>query len=177
MFLWFGVLSFDSLLKLIQHLANLCKGVLCRIGFLSAFLSGAEIGFFRSVFLILLMAICQVVGSIRTPMLLAKVAMLLGASFLGDSGHRLSTRSLGSFLALVGSFLVGSCLGLFLCTYALYYIERHMKQTHVHRSHTFLVKVKMVLPCKWAHQKNVFCQISIGERTFMGIVLCLAQGL
>ena len=60
-------------------------------------------------------------------MLLAEVAMLLKASFLWDSGCRLSTRSFGSFLALVGSFLVGLSIRLFLCTYALYSLERHKK--------------------------------------------------
>jgi hypothetical protein len=78
-------------------------------------------------------------------MLLAEVAMLLGASFLGVSSHRLSTRSLVSFLALVTSFLVGLHVGLFLCTYALYSLKRHKKQMHVHGSHTFLVKIEMVL--------------------------------
>jgi hypothetical protein len=43
----------------------------------------------------------------HAPMLLAQVALLLKADFLGDSGCRLSIRSLVSFLALVGSFLTG----------------------------------------------------------------------
>ncbi len=66
-------------------------------------------------------------------MLLAEVALLLDTSFLGDSGRRLSTRSLVSFLALVGSYLVGLCVGLFLCTYVLYLlivkvpIQRHYR--------------------------------------------------
>jgi hypothetical protein len=96
-------------------------------------------------------------------MLLAEVAMLLGASFLGDSGRRLSTRSLDFFLALVGSFLVGLCVELFLCTYALYSLETHKKQMHVHESNSFLVKVEVVLSHKWAHPKNVTHQISITE--------------
>jgi hypothetical protein len=115
MFLQFGALFFDCLLMLFQLLAHLHKRVLCGIGFLSAFLGKAEIGFFQSVFLILTTISC-VVHSICAPMLLAEVAMLLGASFLGDSGRRLSTRSLVSFLALIEGFLVGSCVGLFLCT-------------------------------------------------------------
>ena len=52
-------------------------------------------------------------------MLLAEVAMLLGASFIGDSDGNISTRLLVSFLALVGSFLAGLCIGLFLHTYTL----------------------------------------------------------
>ena len=34
---------------------------------------------------------------------------------------------------------------------------------HVHGSHTILVKVEMVLPCKWAHLENVTHQISLSE--------------
>jgi hypothetical protein len=106
------------------------------------------------------------VHSIRAPMLLTEVAMLLGASFLGDSCHRLVTRSLISFFALFGSFLFGLCVGLFLYTYALYSLERHKMQMHVHGSHTFLVKVEIVLPHKWPFPKNVTCQISLSERYF-----------
>ncbi len=54
-----------------------------------------------------LTTISYVVRSIHTPMLLAEVALLLDVSFLGDSGRRLSTRSLVSFLALIG---ILSCL-------------------------------------------------------------------
>ncbi len=67
------------------------------------------------------------------------------------------------FFALVGSFLVGWCITLFPYKYALFRLEWQKKQMHVHRSHTFLVKVEMVLPHKWAHPKNVSCQISLGE--------------
>jgi hypothetical protein len=74
-------------------------------------------------------------------MFLAEVAMLLSASFLGDSGHRLCTMSLVSFLALVGSFLARLCIGIFLRTYALYSLEKHKKQMHVHGSHIILMKV------------------------------------
>ncbi len=95
-------------------------------------------------------------------MFLAEVAIFLEADFLQDSCHSLSTRSLVSFLALVGSFLVGWCVGLFQCTYMLNSLKRHKKQTNVYRSHTFLVKVEKVLPCKWAHPKNVTCQVSLG---------------
>jgi hypothetical protein len=97
-------------------------------------------------------------------MLLAKVAMLLGASFLRDSDSSISTRLLVSFLALVGSFLSGLCIGLFLRTYALYSLARRKKQMHVHRRYTFLVKVELVLPCKWAYPENVTCQVSLSER-------------
>ncbi len=52
-------------------------------------------------------------------MLLAEVAMFLGASFLGDPGLRFCIRPLVSFLALVRSFLIGLCVGSFRGTYAL----------------------------------------------------------
>jgi hypothetical protein len=64
-------------------------------------------------------------------MFFAEIPMLLGVNFLWDSGRRLSTRSLFSFLALVGSFLVGLSIGLFLCTHALDSLKRHNKQTDV----------------------------------------------
>ena len=97
------------------------------------------------------------------PMLLAKVAVFLGTSFLWDSGTVVSTRLLrtlfiavrrflvarsnglfGSFLAtllVVLGFLVARSVGLigyFLATYALNCPERQKEQTHVHRSPTFL---------------------------------------
>jgi hypothetical protein len=81
-------------------------------------------------------------------MLLAEIAMLLGASFLRDSDRRLSNRLLVSLLALVGRFFAVLCIGLFLLTYTLYSLERHKKQIHVHGSHTFLMKVEVVLPRK-----------------------------
>ena len=83
--------------------------------------------------------------------------MLLEANFIQDSGRRLSTRSIDTFLAHVGSFLVGLCIELFLCIYVLYSLEKHKQQMHVHGSHTFLVKVALILPRVWAHPKNVTC--------------------
>ncbi len=108
-------------------------------------------------------------------MLLAKVAVFLGTSFLWDSGTVVLTRSLhtlfiavrrflvarsdglfGSFLATllaVRSFLVAKGIGLikyFLATYALDCLERQKEGTHVHRSPTFLVKVELILPRVWA---------------------------
>jgi hypothetical protein len=89
--------------------------------------------------------------------------MLLSASFLEDSGRRLSTRSLVSVLALVGSFLVGLWVELFLGIYMLDSLERHKRQMYVHGSHTFLVKVELVLAHKWGHLNNMTCQISLGK--------------
>jgi hypothetical protein len=149
-FLGLGALFLYCLLKLVQFHAQLRKRLLTGIGFLSAFLGGAEIGFFCSIFLILVTVSC-IVHSMRTPMLLAEVAMLLGASFFGDSDSSISTKSLVSFLTLVGAFFPNCALEVFLCTYTLYGLERHKKQMHVHGSHTFLMKVELVLPRKWAH--------------------------
>ena len=80
-----GVLFLDHLLELVHFLALLCKRLLCGIGFLFAFLSGAKIGFFHSVFL-KPMTITSIVHRVRAPMLLAKVAVFLGTSFPRDSG-------------------------------------------------------------------------------------------
>jgi hypothetical protein len=142
MFLSFGTLFLDCLIKLVQFLAQLHKRLLCRIGFLSAFLGGTEIGSYHSVFLIPTTILCDVC-SIPTPMLLAEVTMLLGASFLGYFGCRLGTSSLVPFLAPVESFLGGLCIGSYLGTYALSSLKRHEKQMYVHGHHTFLVKVEL----------------------------------
>jgi hypothetical protein len=34
---------------------------------------------------------------------------------------------------------------------------------YVHRHHTFLVKIELILPCMWAHPKNATHQISLGK--------------
>jgi hypothetical protein len=95
-----GVLFLDHLLKLVQFLAQLRKRLLCGIGFLSAFLSGTEIGFFYSIFL-KSMVICSIVHCVCAPMLLAKVTVFLGMSFLQDSGCSFSARLLHTlFLAV-----------------------------------------------------------------------------
>jgi hypothetical protein len=174
MFPLLGVLILDHLPELVRFLAQLRKGLLYGIGVLSAFLSGTEIRFFRSVFL-KTTAIASIVRRVRAPMLLAKVAVFLSTSFPQDSGIVVSTRSLrtllfavqrflvarsnglfGSFLATLlaaRSFLITRSVGLigyFLATYALDCLERQKEQTHVHRGPTFLVKVELILPRVWA---------------------------
>ena len=96
MFPLLGVLFLDHLLKLVRFLAQLRAGLLYRIGFLSfyASLSGAEIG----------LAIASIVRRVRTPMLLAKVAVFLGTSFPRDSGTVVSTRLLGTFFYRCAKF-------------------------------------------------------------------------
>jgi hypothetical protein len=170
MFPLVGVFFLDHLLELVRFLAQLRKRLLYGIGFLSAFLSGAEIGFFHSVFLETT-AIASIVRRARAPMLLAKVVVFLNTSFPRDSGIVVSTRSMrtflfavrrflvarsnglfGSFLATllaVRSFLVARSVGLiryFLATYQLDCLERQKELTHIHRSPTFLVKVELILP-------------------------------
>ncbi len=60
------------LLKLVRFLAQLRKRLLYGIGFLSAFLSGEEVGFFRSAFLETT-AIARIVCRARAPMLIARL--------------------------------------------------------------------------------------------------------
>ncbi len=129
-----------SLLEPVKFLDQLGKRLFSRIEFLSAFLSGMETDLLQIVFLILSTLLC-VVRSMHTPMLLAEITMLLKADFLGDSGHRPSTRSLAFCHALAGNFLVGLCVGFFLHKYTLYCLKRCKKQTYVHRGHAFLVEV------------------------------------
>jgi hypothetical protein len=109
-------------MKLLQLLLNCAKGFYVGLGFFPPFLEAWKSAFSECIFLILTTIFC-VVCSIHVPMLLAEVAMLFKANFLGDSGRRLSTMSLVSFLALAVSFPVGLCIGLLLCTYTLYSLE------------------------------------------------------
>ncbi len=43
-----------------------------------------------------------------------------------------------------------------------------MKQTYVHGSHTFLVKVELILPPVWAHPKNLTHKISLSKSYIYG---------
>ncbi len=154
----FGIPFLDHLLELVQFLAQLRERLLRGIGFLSPFLGGAEIGFLRSVFLEAT-TITSIVGRVRAPMLLAQVAMLLGAYHFWDSGT-LSTRSLRTLLLAVQRFLVARRVGLvgsFLPTYALDSLKGLKERTHVGRRTTFLVKVVLILPRVGTHSENVTC--------------------
>ncbi len=95
------VSCFLIVLKPVHLLAQLCKRVLHGIRFLSAFLGGAEIGFFSLVLLVPTAMLVFVCG-MHAPMLLAEVAMLLCACFLGNLARILGTRPLASFLAPCG---------------------------------------------------------------------------
>ncbi len=103
------------------------------------------------------MTIARIVGRVRAPMLLAKVAMLLGTYLFRDSGT-LSTRLLCTLLLAVRRFLVARRVGLvgsFLPTYALDGLEGLKERTHVGRRTTFLVKVVLILPRVGTHSENV----------------------
>ncbi len=56
-------------------------------------------------------AIVSIVRCVGAPMLLAKVAVFLGTSFLWDSGTMVSTRSLRTLLLAVQSFLFARSIG------------------------------------------------------------------
>ncbi len=151
-----GVPFLQHLLKLVQFLAQLRERVLGGIGFLSAFLGGAEIGFFCSVFL-KTTTIAGIVCCVRAPMLLAQVAVSLGRYLFRDSGT-LSTRSLRTLLLAGGRFLVASRIRLgisFLPTYALNSLKRLKKRMDVGRRTPFPVKVVLVLPRVQTHSENV----------------------
>ncbi len=103
-FLTFLTELLQCFLKLLNFLSELRKVVVYGITFLSAFLSCAEIG---SLFSLLFKptTITSAVRGICAPMLLAQVAMLLKADFLGSPDHGISTRVLLPFLALARRLL------------------------------------------------------------------------
>jgi hypothetical protein len=162
-----------SLLQLVQFLAQLGKQLLCWIGFLTCLLGGTEIGFHRPVFLILA-AIFGIMRSMRAPIFLAQLARILETNFFVSLLCGTITGPLISRLILVRSFLVGWHMGLLMGPYALNSLERSLKSTHVHESHTLFLQVILVLPLVQTHLENVTCQISLGEwlicRRHAGIV-------
>jgi hypothetical protein len=137
-------------LELLDFLGELRKVLVYGITFLSAFLSSAEIGFLLSV-LFKPTTIMSVVHGIRTPMLLAQVAGLLKADFLGKPGRRIGTRVLLPFLALVGRLLGRFQFALLVGADVFDRFQQSQKQAHVHRRHALLVHVVLVLPLKRAH--------------------------
>ena len=90
MFPLLGVPFLSHLLKLVRFLAQLREGLLYGIGFLSALLSGAEIGFFRSVFL-KTTAIVRVVRHARAPMLIARLQCFSVRAFLDCGQYQVAT--------------------------------------------------------------------------------------
>jgi hypothetical protein len=144
----------QCILELIQLLAQLHKVLIYRICFLAAFLSGAEMGFLLSIFL-MSTTIPGIVHGVPTPMLLAQVAMLLKTDFLGNPGRRLGTRMLFPYIAFVRSFLGRFRLGLLVGTDAFNCFKKREKQTQVNWCHTLLIEIVMVLSLDRAHTQHM----------------------
>ncbi len=103
-FLTFLTRLLQRFLELLNFIGELRKVVVYGITFSSAFLSSTKIRFLLSVLFEPTTITCVVRG-IHAPILLAQVAVLLKADFLGNPGHRIGTRVLLPFLALVGRLL------------------------------------------------------------------------
>ncbi len=103
-FLTFLAGLLQCFLKFLNFLSELSEVMIYRTTFLTAFLSGMEIGRLLSIFLEP-MALKCVVRGLCAPMLLAQVAMLLKANLLWHMDHSLGTRALLPFLALVRRLL------------------------------------------------------------------------
>ncbi len=91
-------------------------------------------------------------------MLLAKVAMLLKAGFLGNPDRRISTRAFLPFLALIGrlvGFLKSIQFALLIGADAFNHFQLSQKQSHVHRRHALLIHFVLVLPWKWTHLQHM----------------------
>ncbi len=82
MFLTFLDGLLQRFLELLDFLGELRNVMVYRITFLSAYICGTEIGFLLPI-LLKPTTITSVVHGIHVPMLLAQVAMLLEANFLG----------------------------------------------------------------------------------------------
>jgi hypothetical protein len=124
--------------------------MVCGITFLTAFLGGAEIRFLLSV-LLKPTTIMSVVHGIRTPMLLAQVAMPLKANFLGHPDCSLGTRAFLPFLALVRRLLGRLRFALLVGADAFDCFQQSKKRAHVHWHHALLVHIVLVLPLERAH--------------------------
>jgi hypothetical protein len=155
----------ESLLQLVQFLAQLGERLFCWIGFLTCLLGSAEIGFCRPIFLVLA-AIFGSMQSMRTPIFLAQLARLLKTDFLGNLPRGSITGPLGSRLVLIRSFLAGWLMGLLVGTYTLNSLERSLKRMHVHGSHALFLQVVLVLPLVRTHPEYATRQISLRERHF-----------
>ncbi len=136
--------------------------------FLTAFLSGTEIGLLLSIFLEPTPLMCVVHG-ICASMLLAQVSMLFEANLLWHTDHSLGTRAFLPFLALVRRLLGRFQFALLVGTHVFNRLQRSEKQVHVHRSHTFLVEVVLVLPLDRAHTQHMSPQLSFREWDVLGL--------
>jgi hypothetical protein len=153
-FLTFLAGLLQRFLELLDFIGELREVMVYRITFLTAFLSGAEIGFLLSV-LLKPTTITSVVRGICAPMLLAQVAMLLEANFLGHPDSSLGTRAFLPFLALVRRLLGRFRFALLVGADAFDCFQQSKKQVHVHWHHAFLVHIVLVLPLERAHTQHM----------------------
>jgi hypothetical protein len=158
-----GFFFLDHLLKLVQFLAQLRKGLLYGIGFLSAKIRFSVLSFLNQW---QSQVLCV---KYVPPRFLQRLQCFLARAFFG--GTIVSTRSLYTLFIAVRSFLIVRYvrfLGSFLATYAFNSLKRQKEQKHVHRSTTFLVKVVLILPYVRTHSENATRQISLGKRHVHG---------
>jgi hypothetical protein len=168
-FLTFLARLLQHFLEFLDFLSELREVILYGIVFLTAFLSGAEIRLLLSVFLKPTTLMCVVHGK-RAPVLLAQVAMLLSkANLLRHMDRSLGTREFLPFLALVRRLLGRFQFALLVGTHMFNRLQRSEKQAHVYRSHTFLVKVVLVLPLDRAHTQHMSPQLSLREWDILGL--------
>ncbi len=88
-------------------------------------------------------------------MLLAQVAMLFEADFLGHPDRRIGTRAFLPFLALVRRLLGSFQFALLVGADAFDCFQQSEKQAHVHRHHALLVHVVLVSPLERAHTQHM----------------------
>ncbi len=153
-FLTFLAGLLQCFLEPLNFLGELREVMVFGIIFLTAFLSSTEIRFLCSV-LLKPMTITSVVRGICTPMLLAQVAMLLEANFLGHPDHSLGTRAFLPFLALVRRLLRRFRFALLVGADAFDRFKQGEKQAHIHWCHALLVHVVLVLPLERAHTQHM----------------------
>ena len=120
-FVSFFLIAFSSLS---YFLLNCAKDCFVGLGFFPPFLAARKLDFSVSSFSNRRQSR---VRCVRAPMLLAKVAMFLGTSFLQDSGCSFSTRLLCTLFLAMRSFIVARSVRVlesFLATYTLDNFER-----------------------------------------------------
>jgi hypothetical protein len=101
--------------------------------------------------------------------LLAQVAMLLRADFLGDPDHGIGTSAFLPFLALVRRVLGRSQFALVIYADAFDCFQQSQKQAHVHRHHALFFHVVLVLPLKRAHTQYMSPLLSLREQDVLGL--------
>jgi hypothetical protein len=95
----------------------------------------------------------SVMCGICAPMLLAQVAMLLNADFLGNPDRGIGTRALLPLLALLRRLLGRFRFTLVVGADAFDCFQQSQKQAHIHWHHALLVHVVLVLPLERTHMQ------------------------